>query len=154
MDASRAFTVGRARIEPLAGLTLVGLTRPAFTETGAGALSLVAGREDALKLASRIGATLSSTVLVEDKLLHPWLRAFWAHEFCDAEGALTASFIGATAPGSFTVLAASPGRDVALVGVGARLEISPRSSVMVAYDGELGRSASNHSIRAGARLQW
>ena len=154
VDASRAFTAGRARIEPLAGLTLVGLTRPAFAETGAGALSLAAGREDALKLASRIGATLSSTMLIEGKVLLPWLRAFWAHEFCDTEGALTASFVGATAPGTFTVLAASPGRDVALVGVGARLELSPLSSVMVAYDGELGRSASNHSVRAGARLQW
>lgn len=154
VDASRAFTAGRVRIEPLAGLTLVGLTRPAFTETGAGALSLAAERENALKLASRIGATLSSTIPLEDKVLQPWLRAFWAHEFCDVEGALTASFVGAPGPGSFTVLAGSPGRDVALVGVGARLEISPRSSVMVAYDGELGRGASNHSIRAGARVQW
>lgn len=154
VDASRAFTAGRVRIEPLAGLTLVGLTRPGFTETGAGALSLVAERENALKLASRIGATLSSTIPLEDKLLRPWLRAFWAHEFCDVEGASTASFVGATAPGNFTVLAGSPGRDVALVGVGARLEMSPRSSVMVAYDGELGRGGSNHSIRAGASVRW
>jgi outer membrane autotransporter protein len=154
VDASRAFAVGEVRVEPLAGVTLVRLSRQSFTERGAGALSLVAEGADLIKLASRIGASLSTTVRLDNMRLHPWLRAFWAHDFCDIDGPLTASFAGATAPGTFTVLAASRGRDVALVGLGARLEVAPLSSVMVAYDGELGRNAAHHSLTAGVKLQW
>lgn len=154
VDASRAFTAGNLRVEPLAGLSFVGLSRPGFTESGAGALSLVADRENANKLASRIGATLSAPVPLGDKVLRPWLRAFWAHDFLDTEGKLTAAFAGATAPGTFTILSASRGRDAALIGLGAKLEISPLSTVMIAYDGDWGRDASSHSITAGATMRW
>ena len=154
VDALRAFMAGNLRIEPLAGLSFVGLSRPGFTESGAGALALVADRENASKLASRVGATLSAPLPFGDKLLRPWLRAFWARDFLDVEGELTAAFAGATAPGTFNVLSAAAGRDVALVGVGAKLEISPLSTVMIAYDGDWGRNASSHSITAGATMRW
>lgn len=154
VDASRAFMAGNLRIEPLAGLSFIGLSRPGFTESGAGALSLGADRENATKLASRVGATLSAPVPLSDKVLRPWLHAFWAHDFLDTEGKLTAAFAGATAPGTFTILSASRGRDAALVGVGAKLEISPLSTVMIAYDGDWGRDASSHSITAGATMRW
>lgn len=154
VDVARVFRAGNLRIEPLAGLSFVGLSRPGFTESGAGALSLVADRENATKLASRIGATLSAPIALGDKVLRPWLRAFWAHDFLDTEGTLTAAFAGATAPGTFTILSATPGRDMARVGVGAKLEISPLSTVMIAYDGDWGRTASSHSITAGATMRW
>lgn len=154
VDASHAFNAGRWRIEPLAGLTFVGLSRPGFTEGGAGALSLVADRDDASKLASRFGGTLSTPILLGGGVLRPWLRAFWAHDYLDTEGELTAAFLGATAPGTFTVLSATPGRDSALVGAGAKLEISPLSTVMVAYDGDWGRDASSQSITLRATTRW
>lgn len=154
VDASRAFMAGNLRIEPLAGLSFVGLSRPGFTEGGAGALSLVADRENATKLRSRIGATLTAPIPLGDKVLRPWLRAFWAHDFLDTEGELTTAFAGATAPGTFTILSATPGRDLALVGVGAKLDISPLSTVMIAYDGDWGRHGSSHSLTAGATMRW
>ena len=154
VDASRSFIAGKLRIEPLAGLSFVGLSRAGFTESGAGALSLVADRQTASKLASRIGATLSAPLPLGDKVLRPWLRAFWAHDFLDSEGKLNAAFAGATAPGTFTILSATPGRDTALVGVGAKLEIAPLATVMIAYDGDWGRDAASHSITAGATVRW
>jgi uncharacterized protein with beta-barrel porin domain len=45
-------------------------------------------------------------------------------------GGLTAA--GATAPGTFTVLSATPGRDTALVGVGAKVDLSPRAALLLA----------------------
>lgn len=154
LEASRAFMVGTLRIEPLAGLSLAHLSRPGFTESGADALSLVADSENANKLMSRLGATLTTPIRIDDKLLHPWLRAFWAHDFLDTEGGLTAAFTGATAPGTFTILSPSLGRDAALIGVGARLQISPLSTVMVAYDGDWALHGSSHSITAGAVTRW
>ena len=154
IDASRAFMAGNLRIEPLAGLSFVGLSRPAFTESGAGSLSLAADRENATKLASRLGATLSAPLPFGDTVLRPWLRAFWAHDFLDTEGKLTAGFTGATAPGTFDILSATPGRDRALVGLGAKLDISPLATVTIAYDGDWGRDASSHSIAAGATMRW
>lgn len=153
-DASRAYFAGNLRIEPLAGLSLVYLSRPGFTESGAGALSLVADRETATKLMSRLGATLSAPVPVGDRLLRPWLRAFWGHDFLDDKGELNAAFLGATAPATFNVLSAAPGRDTALIGVGARLEIAPLSAVTIAYDGDWGKDGSTHSIVAGATMRW
>jgi outer membrane autotransporter protein len=154
VNAARAFPVENLRVEPLAGLSFVGLSRPGFTESGAGALSLVADRQTATKLASRLGATLSAPVPLGDMVLRPWLRAFWAHDFLDTEGTLTAAFAGATAPGTFSVLSAAPGRDTALVGAGVRLDISPLSSMLIAYDGDWGRGGSTHSIAAAATLRW
>ncbi len=153
-DVSHAFQVGRLRVEPLAGLNFVGLSRPGFTESGAGAVSLVAEREYENKLASRLGATFSTPLLVYGTVLRPWLRAFWAHDFLDTEGALIAAFAGATAPGTFTVLSAAPGRDTALVGAGIKVDISPRSAVLLAYDGDWGRNGDAQSITLRARLRW
>ena len=117
-------------------------------------MSLVANRETARKLASRLGATLSAPILLHDWVLHPWLRAYWAHDFLDTDGALTAAFAGATAPGTFTVLSASPGRDTALIGAGAKLEISPLSTIVVAYDGDFGHDAASQSITLRAMTRW
>lgn len=153
-DVSHAFQAGRWRIEPLAGLTFVGLSRPGFTESGAGAVSLVAEREYENKLASRLGGTLSTPILLHDMVLRPWLRAFWAHDFLDTEGELIAAFAGAMAPGTFTVLSAAPGRDTALVGAGAKLEISPVSTLVLAYDGDWGSNGDTQSITLRAAVRW
>ena len=153
-EASRAFSVASLRVEPMVGVTVVELWRPSFTESGAGALSLVAERETATKLASRLGATVTTPILIGDKVLRPWLRAFWGHDHLDRQGDLTAAFLGATAPGAFTILSPSVGRDAALVGAGALLQLRPISSVVIAYDGELRNRMSTHSIAASAILRW
>jgi uncharacterized protein with beta-barrel porin domain len=44
--------------------------------------------------------------------------------------------------------------DFTETGAGARLQLSPISSVMIAYDGELASHASVHAIEAGATLRW
>lgn len=154
-SVSRVFAVGAFRIEPLLGLDLVELWRPAFSEFGAGALSLQAERESATKLATRLGASVSAPLPVgSGAVLHPYVRAFWAHDFLDTQTTLTASFAGATAPGSFTVLSATPGRDLALVGAGVKLALSSLSDVAISYDGELGRNTAIHMVSAGATLRW
>lgn len=153
-DVSHAFSAGWLRIEPLAGLTYVGLSRPSFNESGAGALSLVAARQYEDKLASRLGATFSTPILVHGMVLRPWLRAFWAHDYLDTEGTLTAAFAGATAPGKFTVLSPALGRNTALVGAGAKLEVSSRSTLLLAYDGDWGSNSDTQSITLRARLRW
>ena len=153
-DVSHAFRLGRLRVEPLAGLVYVGLSRPSFSESGAGAVSLVADRQSENKLASRLGATLSTPLVVQGMVLRPWLRAFWAHDYLDTEGELTAAFAGATAPGTFTILSAAPGRDTALVGAGAKLEVSSRSEVLLAYDGDWGGNGDTQSITFRASLRW
>ena len=153
-DVSHAFKVGRLRIEPLAGLVYVGLSRPSFSESGAGALSLVADRQSANKLAFRLGATLSMPLLVLGMGRRPRLRAFWAQDYLDTEGELTAAFAGATAPGTFTILSAASGRDTALVGAGAKLEVSSRSTVLLAYDGDWGSHGETQSITFRASVRW
>lgn len=82
------------------------------------------------------------------------VRAFWAHDFCDAQGTLTASFLGATAHGNFSVFSPSPGRDLALVGAGGRLEMSSGSTLTFGYDGELEGNAAAHAIMAAATVRW
>ena len=154
-EASRTIPAGIMVIEPVVGLSLVQLWRAGFAESGAGALSLQAGGESATKLASRIGATFARPVVLDGgKLLRPWLRLAWAHDFLDRNGELTASLAGATGPGSFSIASAGPGRDVALVGAGLKFETGPTSVVTVAYDGEWGRDAEVHAVSVGARMLW
>lgn len=154
-DASHKVPLGFAVIEPLAGLTFAQLWRPAFSENGANAVSLQADSENATRLVSRLGATLTMPIALEGgKLLRPWLRAFWAHDFLDTQGELIASFAGATAPGTFTINTADPDRNTALVGAGLKLEINPTASVVIAYDGEWSRNADVHSISASGTMRW
>jgi uncharacterized protein with beta-barrel porin domain len=152
-EVARPFLVGSWRIEPMLGLTFVELWRPGFVEGGAGALALVAERETATKLASRLGATATTPILIADMVLRPWLRAFWARDYLDRQGELNAAFLGA-APGAFAIWSPAVGRDAALLGVGALLQLTPISSVMLAYDGELRSRMSTHSIAATAIVRW
>lgn len=153
-EASRAVFLGSVRIEPTIGLDFVELSRPGFTETGAGDLSLVAERQNATRLASRLGGTVTTPISIGGAVLQPWLRAFWAHDVLDRNGELTAAFVGATAPGTFTILSADVGRDAAIVGAGARLQISPTASMLIAYDGEIASHGGVHAIKAGGTIRW
>ena len=154
-QVSRPIPANFVVIEPMAGLSLVQLWRGAFSESGAGALSLQTVGESATKLTSRLGATLTRPVVLDGgRLLQPWLQLAWAHDFLDRDGELTASLAGATGPGSFTVSSASSGRDIALVGAGLKLKPSPTSAVTIAYDSEWGRQAQVHAFSVAGRLQW
>ncbi len=49
---------------------------------------------------------------------------------------------------------ATPQRDSAVIGFSAATALGDRTSLFVAYDGEIGGGTDNHSLRAGFKIRW
>jgi outer membrane autotransporter protein len=81
------------------------------------------------------------------------IRLGWMHEFADTSRPMTASFAAAPGP-QFTVWGATPQRDSAVIGFSAATAVGERTSLFVAYDGEVGGGTDNHQLRAGFRFVW
>jgi uncharacterized protein with beta-barrel porin domain len=81
------------------------------------------------------------------------LRLGWQHEYASTARPLTAAFSGAPSA-SFTVYAATPTRDAAIVGFSAGTSIAEATQLYLRYDGMLGSGTDNHAITAGLRLSW
>jgi outer membrane autotransporter protein len=135
-------------LTPFAGLQATVVSAPAFTETGAGTLSLAVAGETTSSVRSIFGAEADQR----------WggvslaLRAGWAHDYADTARPVTASFVGG--PASFTVNGAAPARDSAIIGLGIEAPVLDRTSVFLRYDGDLGGNGNVHAVTGGVRLTW
>jgi uncharacterized protein with beta-barrel porin domain len=87
-------------------------------------------------------------------VLSPWARAFWAHDFLNTQGELTAALAGAAGPPGFTILSAGPDRNSALLGAGLTLGLAEQSTLTLAYDGALSGNAAINTVRASATIRW
>ena len=81
-------------------------------------------------------------------------RLGWSHEFADNTAHISASFAGLSGSG-FALSSAPIGRDAALVGLGADINVASWPVAMfVGYGGAISGSSSAQSFNAGLRLIW
>ena len=143
-----------ASLTPFARLQGVNNSQAAFSETGAGSLSLNVAQQTTNSVRSTIGMELAGSIDAgwRDRLALQ-LRLGWAHEYADVSRPVTASFAGA--PGSnFTVFGAAPQRDSAALGFAAGTAIAENTSIYFRYDGDVGTGTDNHAFSAGLRMTW
>lgn len=80
---------------PLVGLEWNGVTRDAYSETGAGALSLNVQKETINRVRSILGAKLSTEKELSNGMtMIPSVRASWKHEFNNDAMRSTTTFVG------------------------------------------------------------
>ena len=158
------FNLGGWILGPIGSLQYVYLKEDAFTESGAGAMSMSVDSRDSSSLQSALGlrfakvfdvTSLFAEVFDIDSVkLMPELRAEWLHEFLQGAGSVTSRF--AAAGGSFTVQGQEPGRDGAALG--ARLNMAFAKNVYVYVNYELllqgGAGPTAHSLWAGLRVEF
>jgi subtilase-type serine protease len=81
-------------------------------------------------------------------------RLGWSHEFADNAASVTASFQGLNGSG-FALSSAPIGRDAALVGLAADIDVASwPMAVFVGYGGAISGSSSAQSVNAGLRFIW
>ena len=156
VEAGYKFDLGlgtNTSISPFARLQVSSINQAGFTEYGGGLFNLSVASQTTTSVRSTIGVDLASTFMVGGTPLDLGVRLGWMHEFADTARPMTAAF--AAAPASqFTVFGATPQRDSAVVGFSASAALSDRTSLFVAYDGEIGGGTDNHSLRAGFKIKW
>jgi outer membrane autotransporter protein len=140
------------RLEPVAGLGYIRVDSPAYTETGAGGLSLAVDGQARESIKSYLGARSVHDLGGSLKLA---ARALWTHEFGDADSALaTARFTGAPAAGAFQTVGVDLKRDGALLGLGLSGEWRRNLSLFGDLAVEARQGQWNASFFAGARYTW
>ena len=144
-------------LQPLVGLTAARFTRDAFTETeldGVNGGNLIVDRGTTHSFASRIGGRLAVQEYVTPAwLVRPELRAIYRHEFIDTPSSAALRFAGAPSQ-PFSVLAAGPGRDTAILGTGVTFLGYNRCSVGLQYDAFLASEAIAHLVSVTALVAW
>ena len=101
-----------------------------------------------------LGADLAGAIgLGNERKLNLALRLGWMHEFADTGRPITAAFSGAPSA-AFTVYAATPQRDSALVGLMASAAVTDATQIYLRYDGAVGGGTDNHALILGVRFSW
>jgi outer membrane autotransporter protein len=130
------------------------VTQNAFSEWGAGSLSLNVAQQTTNSLRTVFGADLAGAVpFSSERTLALDLRLGWLHEYADTGRPITAAFVGAPSNG-FTVYGATPQRDAAVIGFSASTNIAEATQLYLRYDGEISTGSNNHTLNLGLRISW
>jgi uncharacterized protein with beta-barrel porin domain len=128
---------GHWALGPEVGLEYVHLDVDSFTETGAGPADLSVDSQGADSLRGRLGGRLSYFTRSGSIVFAPTVFASFQHEFLNDPFGLTSQFnIPGTTP--FTIQGTNPGRNSALIGVGASATFDNAMSIYLNYLAEIG----------------
>jgi len=138
------------QVEPFAGVDYVRLTIDGYQETGGIAALSIAGSETDVAY---------STLGIRGSLLLPSMDAGarlngmfgWRHGFGDLTPTSTARFVGGSA---FTVEGAPLSKNLALVGAGVAMDLSPTTSFSVDYRGAFGETSTENGGEARFTLRF
>ncbi|MBI2740946.1 MAG: autotransporter domain-containing protein, partial [Rhodospirillales bacterium] len=143
-----------ATLAPFARLQGSSVTQNAFSEWGAGSLSLNVSQQTINSLRTLFGLDLAGALpLGADRTLDIGLRLGWQHEFASTTRPITAALSGAPFA-AFTVYGATPQPDSAVVSLRAATSIAAATQLYLRYDGDIGSGTDSHSLSLGMRLTW
>ena len=124
-----------------------------FTETGAGALNLKVGAQNANSVQTGLGGRLTVPLRLGSVKVVPQGYAFYQHEFANGSRNLNASLSQGSSSFSFQTDAAK--RNFALVGVSVTAGLRKNLYAQVKFNAEVGRTGSTaQSINAGLRYEF
>ena len=143
-----------ATITPFGRFQITSVTQNGFTELGAQSIDLNVFQQTTNSQRTTIGADLAGAIGIGgDRKLNLDFRLGWMHEFADTSRPITAAFAGG--PGNaFTVFAAAPARNSAVLGLSAMANIAAATQLYLRYDGEIATGTDNHAINLGVRFSW
>ena len=143
--------VGGLTLGPFAGARYARVRTDGFTEEGAGALNLSIGGTRATSLTGSLGVRLGGVFTADTVKVAPHVRLAWEHEFSRDSRRVTARLGGAG-------LTAEPGvgaRDALVAGVGVRVQVSGRLSLVADYAGTLARAdGRDHSLLGKVEVKF
>ncbi|WP_395449604.1 autotransporter outer membrane beta-barrel domain-containing protein [Aminobacter sp. UC22_36] len=142
--------MGRVAVEPYAGLAYVRIATEGFAETG-GAAALTSDSTSFDSTTSTLGLHAATDFNLGEAKATLRGGLGWRHAYGDVEPSSLVSFAGGD---SFTVHGAPIARDALLLAAGFDVAISPRTSIGMAYTGQIGNSARDHGARATLAVKF
>ena len=141
-------------VTPFVGFDAARLDSNGFTETsvasdgGPGILGLTFDSHSVDSLVSSLGIQFDSWIaLRNDRVLRPFVRVAWRHEF---ETERTADSFLTAAPGAaFTVAGASAAEDSARVDAGVHLDVTERVGLFAIFEGEFSDRGQSYAGLGG-----
>ena len=149
-DVGYNIELGRAALQPFAGLAYVNLNTSGFTEKGgAAALTSASDTIDAtfttLGLRAKGGFEVGTTVLTANGMVG------WRHTLNHVTPTATNAFAGG---GAFTVSGVPLAQDVAVFEAGLGTALTPTAAISVNYSGQVGTGISDQGVRANLRVTF
>ncbi|MBR1217425.1 autotransporter domain-containing protein [Bradyrhizobium sp. U87765 SZCCT0131] len=137
-------------LKPFAGINWQGFRRDGYSESQL-PFGLVYAAQTYDKLTTTAGVALSARLRTTDGVtIVPEVKLAWAHDLRDTTLVSEAALLDET----FTVAAAQPGRDAAVVGAKLSGWWNDNFRLFAAYNGEFRRNAESHQLSGGARFSW
>ncbi len=129
-----------------------------FTESGAGALDLTVGPENAQSLQTGVGGKVAVPMQRNSVTVTPQAYAFYQHEFSDSSRIIDAR-LSQTAGSNFSYLtddfSGQPHRNFAVLGADVTIATKNNLKVQLDYNAEVGRgNYTAHYVSAGVRWQF
>jgi len=150
-EVSRAFEVGAAAtVAPYANLTQTWLRTDKAQERGSSLLTVAVKAQRSSALQSTLGVRASYRLPTAAPVA---LTAHlgWAHAFGNA-AKMSGNFAGSA--DNFALKAARTDKDHALIGVGVEAHLTPRATLAVSYDGQIGSHDKNHAGSVQFKLRF
>ncbi|POR50394.1 autotransporter outer membrane beta-barrel domain-containing protein [Bosea psychrotolerans] len=135
--------LGRAALEPFAGLAYVDLHSDGFSETGATAALTSQGGDTRVGY-STLGLRSSTQFDLQGMAMTLRGGLAWRHAFGDVDPKATLAFAGSSA---FTIAGLPIARDAAMAEAGLDLAIGRNATLGVSYAGQLAEDAQDHSFK-------
>ena len=143
--------VGTLTLGPFVGGRYARIRTDSFTERDAGALNLRVDGTSATSVTGAVGLRLGGVFTAGTATVAPHVRLAYEHEFSQDARRVTASLGG-------SALTAEPGvgaRDALVAGVGVRVQISDRVSLVADYAGTLARAdGRDHSLLGKVEVKF
>jgi autotransporter-associated beta strand protein len=147
-------TVGAWLLEPSLGLGGFNLHLDHFEESG-GALAETIGGATMGSAQSMLAVDAQRTFSLSETVhMIANARLGWSHEFADNQAHISAAFASLSGSG-FTLESAPIGRDAAVVGLAADIDIaSMPGALLLRYGSTFNDSSQTQSFTVGARFSW
>ncbi|MGA7562400.1 MAG: autotransporter domain-containing protein [Desulfobaccales bacterium] len=149
--------VNQVVLTPAVTLSFSKLWIGGFTESGAGALDLTIGPQNAQSLQTGVGGKIAVPLQRETVTWTPQVYAFYQHEFSDSSRTIDARLSQTGTAFSYLTndFSGQPHRNFAVVGADVTIATKNNLKVQLDYNAEVGRgNYTAHYVSAGLRWEF
>jgi outer membrane autotransporter protein len=150
-EAGYPVAMGDWTLTPLVGVSWLGWSSPAFTETGGIApLTVAAASRDQIRTSMGLGLDQAFDISGMPLALGGFAKLFGIHG--DRTSMVSASDGGLSAPGSFAVAGPGSGSVGGEIGAHAALSITSNAAITLSWSSRLANHASDHAGQIGLQI--
>lgn len=143
-------TAGSLALEPFVNLAYVNVHTDGFVEQGGASALSVNGTSNSLTF-STLGLRASTDLMFGDMPASVRGMIGWRHAYGDVAPTLGQAFAGGDV---FSIAGVPVTKDAAVFEAGLDLEIAPNAGLGLTYQGQIGKDAQDHAIKAAFNVKF